>query len=44
MEIEKFNGNNCELWKLNMWDIMVDKEQWVVVDLGTKPTTMSTED
>jgi hypothetical protein len=44
IEIEKFNGKNFELWKLKMEDILVDKEQWVIVDLGTTPTNMSTKD
>jgi hypothetical protein len=26
IEIEKFNGKNFELWKVNMEDILVDKE------------------
>ena len=38
IEIEKFNGKNFELWKLNMEDLLVDKEQWIIVDLGTQPT------
>jgi hypothetical protein len=43
IEIEKFNGKNFELWKLKMEDLLVDKEQWIVVDPGTEPTsTMST--
>ena len=44
IEIEKFNGHNFELWKLKMEDLLVDKEQWAVVDPGTKPTCVSTED
>jgi hypothetical protein len=32
-----------ELWKLKMEDLLVDKEQWIVVDPGTQPTsTLST--
>jgi hypothetical protein len=31
IEIEKFNGHNFELWKLKMEDLLVDREQWVVV-------------
>jgi hypothetical protein len=43
IEIEKFNGKNFELWKLKMEDLLVDKEQWIVVDPGTQPTgTQST--
>eukprot|EP00253_Pinus_taeda_P023630 PITA_23630 len=34
IEIEKFNGQCFELWKLKMEDLLVDKDQWVVVDLG----------
>ena len=26
-----------------MEDLLVDKDQWVAVDLGTKPTSMSDE-
>jgi hypothetical protein len=35
IEIEKFNGKNFELWKLKMEDLLVDKEQWIVVHPGT---------
>ena len=38
IEIEKFNGKNFELWKLNMDDLLIDKEQWIIVDPGTQPT------
>jgi hypothetical protein len=38
IEIENFNGKNFELWKLNMEDFLVDKEQWIVVDPGAHPT------
>jgi hypothetical protein len=38
MEIEKFNGKKFELWKLNMEDLLVDKEKWIDVDIGTQPT------
>jgi hypothetical protein len=37
IEIEKFNGKNFELWKLNMEDLLVDKELWIDVDPGTHP-------
>ena len=43
IEIEKFNGQSFELWKLKMEDLLVDKDQWIVVDPCTKPTTMSDE-
>jgi hypothetical protein len=43
IKIENFNGKNFELWKLKMEDLLVDKEQWIIVDLGTQPTsTLST--
>ena len=44
IEIEKFNRQNFELWKLKMEDLLVDKEQWVAVDPGTKLTGVSIED
>ena len=44
IEIEKFNGQSFELWKLKMEDLLVDKDQWIVVDPGTKPTKISDED
>ena len=44
IEIEKFNGQSFELWKLKMEDLLVDKDQWITVDRGTKPTAMSDED
>jgi hypothetical protein len=37
IDIEKFNGKNFELWKLKMEDLLVDKEQWIIVDPGTQP-------
>jgi len=44
IEIEKFNGQSFELWKLNMEDLLVDKNQWITVDPGTKPTGVSNEE
>ena len=44
IEIVKFNGQSFELWKLKMENLLVDKDQWIAVDLGTKPTKMSDED
>ena len=41
IEIEKFNGQSFELWKLKMEDLLVDKDHWIAVDPGTKPTAMS---
>eukprot|EP00253_Pinus_taeda_P036072 PITA_36072 len=32
IEIEKFNGQNFELWKLKMKDLLVDKDQWIALD------------
>jgi hypothetical protein len=37
LEIEKFNGKHFELWKLNMEDLLVDRDQWIMVDLGATP-------
>ena len=44
IEIEKFNGQRFELWKLNMEDLLVNKDQWIAVDPGTKLTSMLDED
>jgi hypothetical protein len=44
IKIEKFNGQIFELWKLKMEDLLVDKEQWVIVDPGTAPMGMVVED
>jgi hypothetical protein len=44
MEIEKFNGKIFELWKLKMEDLLVDRDQWIAVDLGTTPTGTSADD
>ena len=43
IKIEKFNDKSFELWKLKMEDLLVDKDKWIAVDRGTKPTTMSNE-
>jgi len=43
IEIEKFNGQIFELWKIKMEDLLVDKDQWIVVDPDTKPTRVSDE-
>jgi hypothetical protein len=37
MEINKFNGKSCELWKLKMEDLLVEKDQWIMVDPSTAP-------
>ena len=44
IEIEKFNGRSFELWKLEMEDLLVEKDQWIMVDSSTKPTEMSDEE
>ena len=44
IETKKFNGQRFELRKLKMEDLLVDKDQWIIVDPGTKPTGMSDED
>ena len=44
MEIEKFNGQSFELWKLKMEDLLVDIDRWITVDPGTGPTRTSTYD
>jgi hypothetical protein len=44
MEIEKFNGQRFELWKLKMEDLLVDIDQWIAVDPGTAPTRTSIYD
>eukprot|EP00253_Pinus_taeda_P011440 PITA_11440 len=44
IEIEKFNGQSFELWKLKMEDLLVDKDQWIAVDPGTKPTGLTDEE
>jgi hypothetical protein len=44
IEIEKFNGQNFELWKLKIEDLLVDREQWAKVCPSTIPIGMSTEE
>jgi hypothetical protein len=44
IEIEKFNGKIFELWKLKMEYLLVDKDQWIIMDPGTTPTRMLAED
>ena len=44
IEIDKFNGQSFDLWKLKMEDLLVDKDQWITVDSGAKPRTMSAKD
>jgi hypothetical protein len=44
MEIETFNGKIFELWKLRMEDLLVDRDQWIMVYPGTAPTINSIDD
>ena len=44
IEIDKFNGQIFELWKLNMEELLVDKDQWIAIDPGTKPMGVSDEE
>ena len=44
IEIEKFNRQSFKLWKLKMEDLLVDKDQWIMVDTGTKPMGVSDEE
>ena len=44
IEIKKFNVHNFELWKHKMEDLLVDREEWITVDLGMKSTGMSQDD
>jgi len=41
---EKFNRQIFELWKLKMEDHLVDRDQWISIDLGMEPTRISIED
>ena len=41
IEINKFDDQNFELWKIKMKDILIDQEQWIVVNPGAKPTRTS---
>jgi hypothetical protein len=41
IEIEKFNGHNCDLWKLKIDYLLVDREQWTTICPGTMLTGMS---
>jgi hypothetical protein len=44
MEIKKFNGKSFNLWKLNMEDLLVERDQWITLDLGIAPTRTSADD
>jgi hypothetical protein len=38
ISIEKFNDRRFKLWKLKMEYLLVDKEQWIVMNPSTQPT------
>lgn len=42
VDIEKFNDNNYELWKLKIEDLLVDRDLWVAL-FGSKPSGMKEE-
>jgi hypothetical protein len=44
IEIEIFNGQNFDLWKIKMEDLLVDREQWLASCPSTHPTGMSTKE
>jgi hypothetical protein len=44
MQIEKFIGKSFELCKLKMKDLLVDRDQWIMVDPGTTPIGNSADD
>jgi hypothetical protein len=44
MEIEKFNGQIFELWKLKMEYLLVGRDQWIMVDPCTAPIGTLTDD
>jgi hypothetical protein len=44
IEIEKFNGHNFELWKVKIKYLLVYREQWTRICLGTILIGMSTEE
>jgi hypothetical protein len=43
IEVEKFNGQNFELWKLKIEYLLVYREQWIAVCLSTMLIGMSME-
>ena len=44
MGVEKFNGNNFELWKLKMEDMLEDRDLWEVTSSATRPATIAQAD
>ena len=43
MEVDKFNGNNFKLWKLNMEDFLEDRDLWEVTSIDVRPTKIPQE-
>ena len=44
LEIKKLNGQNFEMWKLKIEDLLVDQEQWITATPRTKPMGTSNDD
>ena len=45
LKVEKFNGQNFQLWKMQMKDYLYQKDLWRSLEGNTKKlTTMSDED
>jgi hypothetical protein len=44
MDIKMFNGKIFELWNLKIEDLLVDRDQWIMVDPGTAPTGTSVDE
>lgn len=44
LEIDKLNGQSFLLWKLKIEVLLVDKDQWITMDLSIKPMAMSHEE
>jgi hypothetical protein len=44
IEIEKFNGQKFEIWKIKIEDLLVDREQWEIVYPSTIMSGMSREE
>jgi hypothetical protein len=37
IEIKKFDGKSFELWKIKTEDLLVERDQWIMVDPGIAP-------
>ena len=44
IEIEKFNGQKFEIWKLKIEDLLVHREQWRIVCPGIMPTSINSKE